>query len=69
MIQNINKKICLAGKNEIAVYGLNLLLEYVSKENLCVLCNATDDGFDTWQPSLLRAAIENNVEVKTRPCK
>jgi len=65
MIQNIKKKICLAGKNEIAVYGLHLLLEYVVKENLCVLCNATDDGFDTWQPSLLKAAIENDIEVKT----
>lgn len=59
------KKICLAGKNEIAVYGLNLLLEHVDKENLCVLGNATDDGFDTWQPSLLKAAIENEVVVTT----
>jgi methionyl-tRNA formyltransferase len=65
MIQNIKQKICLAGKNEIAVYGLSLLLELVDKENLCVLSNATDDGFDTWQPSLLKAAIENGIAVKT----
>jgi len=50
---------------DIAVHGLSLLLEYVDKENLCVLCNATDDGIDTWQPSLLKAAIENDIEVKT----
>lgn len=64
MIQNIEHKICLAGKNEIAVYGLSILLELVDNENLCVLCNATDDGFDTWQPSLLKAAIENGIEIK-----
>lgn len=65
MIQKIEHKICLAGKNEIAVYGLSILLELVDKENLCVICNATDDGFDTWQPSFLKAAIENGIEVKT----
>lgn len=63
-MKNITQKICLAGKNEIAVYGLNLLLEFVDKERLSVLCNATDNGFDTWQPSLLKAATENNIEVK-----
>ncbi|MDA8625796.1 formyltransferase family protein, partial [Alphaproteobacteria bacterium] len=65
MMQNIKQKICLAGKNEIAVYGLSLLLEHVDKDNLCVLCNATDDGFDTWQPSLLKAAIDSDIAVKT----
>lgn len=65
MIQNIKQKVCLAGKNEIAVYGLSLLLEYVNREDLCVICNATDDGIDTWQPSLLKAAIENEITVKT----
>lgn len=65
MIQSIENKICIAGKNEIAVYGLNIVLELVDKENLCVLCDAADDGFDTWQPSLLKAAIENGIEVKT----
>ncbi len=65
MKQNIKQKICLAGKNDIAVYGLSLLLEYVDKENLCVVCNSTDDGFDTWQSSLLKMAIENEIAVKT----
>lgn len=65
MIQSINQKVCLAGKNEIAVYGLSLLIKYMDKENICVVCNATDDGFDTWQPSLLKAAIKNNIAVKT----
>lgn len=58
MIQSIENKICIAGKNEIAVYGLSIALELVDKDNLCVLCNATDDVFDTWQPSFLKAAVE-----------
>lgn len=65
MIQSIKRKVCLAGKNEIAVYGLNLLTKCVDTEDICVVCNATDDGFDTWQPSLLKAAISNNITVKT----
>lgn len=59
----IKKKICLAGKNEIAVYGLNLLLKLVDKEHLCVVCNAADDGFNSWQPSLLKAAEESDVAI------
>lgn len=60
-----NKKIivCLAGKNEIGVYGLQLLIRYLGKENIRVICNSTDEGFDTWQPSLLKAAIESEVQV------
>jgi len=63
MSPTINKKICLAGKNEIAVYGLSLLLKHVDKKNLCVVCNATDDGFHSWQPSLLKSAQENDVAI------
>ena len=65
MIQSIKKKVCLTGKNEIAVYGLSLLIKYVDKENICIVCNANDDGFDTWQPSLLNAAIKNDITVNT----
>lgn len=59
----IDKKICIAGKNEIAVYGLELLLSHVDVENLCVVCNKTDDGFDSWQPSLYKRAREKGVRV------
>jgi methionyl-tRNA formyltransferase len=55
--------ICIGGKNEIAVYGLKLLLEKVEKVNLRVVCNQTDDGFDNWQPSLLKVAIDNDISV------
>ena len=60
-----NKKIivCLAGKNEIGVYGLQLLVKNFGNENIRVVCNSTDEGFDTWQPSLLKAAIQSKVKV------
>ena len=63
MINSIKNQICVAGKNEIAVYGLSLLLKYVDKESICVVCNVTDDGFDNWQPSLLKAAMENGIAI------
>ena len=63
MPTSFDASICVAGKNEIAVYGLNLLLKYVDGSKVKVLCNATDDGFDNWQPSLRKAAIENNISV------
>ncbi len=63
MMDSIEKQVCLAGKNEIAVYGLSLLLKHLNKENLFVICNETDDGFDSWQPSLLKAAKDNDVSL------
>jgi methionyl-tRNA formyltransferase len=65
MIRKINEVICLAGKNEIAVYGLHLLLRHVKKTDIRVICNATDDGLDTWQPSLRKLARENDIKVIT----
>lgn len=64
-MHRVKKKICLAGKNEIAVYGLSSLLKYVDKTDIYVVCNSTDHGFDTWQPSLLKAAIDNEINIKT----
>ncbi|MDC3312132.1 formyltransferase family protein [Alphaproteobacteria bacterium] len=55
--------VCLAGKNEIAVFGLKLLLKYVQKENIRVIYNSKDPGYDTWQPSLLKVAREHNLSI------
>ena len=63
MTCNAHEIICLAGKSSIAVYGLHLLLQEVDKNRLRVICNATDEGFDDWQPSLRKAAIENNISI------
>jgi methionyl-tRNA formyltransferase len=56
-------KICIAGKNEIAVYGLNLLLKIINHKDLLVVCNSSDEGYDTWQPSLKKVALSNNIKV------
>ena len=62
-----NLKICLAGKNEIAIYGLKLLLKKIDKDNIYILTNSTDFGYDTWQPSLLKFAKENRLNLIDGP--
>ena len=59
--KNSNSTICF--ENEIAVYGLNLLLQKVDREKIFILCNAADTGIDTWQPSLLKAAQNKNLRI------
>ena len=51
-------KICIAGKNSIAVDGLKYVLakESIPKENLLILPGPEDTGIDDWQPSLLKFA-------------
>ena len=57
---------CLAGKSELAVYGLDLCLKYLDKKQIRVLYNEKDDpepGIDTWQPSLLKAARKKDIKI------
>ena len=58
-------KICIAGKNEISVYGLKLAIDLVGKENVTVIPNSSDNGYSTWQPSLLRYANYYGVNVSS----
>ena len=59
-------KVCIAGKNNIAVEILLYLIELgIAKENICVIPNKTDGGKDNWQRSLLKKANELGIEVKT----
>jgi methionyl-tRNA formyltransferase len=44
--------IVIAGKNDIAVWGLRQLIALVGKDNLAVVPNQTDDGINRWQKSL-----------------
>jgi methionyl-tRNA formyltransferase len=44
--------IVIAGKNDIAVWGLRQLIALVGKDNLAVVLNRTDDGVNKWQKSL-----------------
>jgi len=57
--------ICIAGKNEIAVKATQVLLEKVKKDEICVLTNATDQGEDGWQPSLLFFAQEHQLRISS----
>lgn len=58
-------KICIAGKNNIAVEILLFLLKKgIEKKDILVICNKTDEGKDTWQRSLLKQAKELNIEIK-----
>lgn len=56
-------KICIAGKNEIAVAGLELALSRFAPGEIVVCPNRTDDGGPGWQPSLRRFAREHGVAV------
>lgn len=60
-------KICIAGKNEIAVHGLKLAIGLVGRESVAVCCNRTDDGRSGWQPSLRRHAREQGIQEWTLP--
>ncbi len=58
-------KICIAGKNNIAVNSLEYLINNtaVKAEDILVIPNSSDWGADTWQRSLKKAAGENNIRV------
>jgi len=59
-------KICIAGKNDIAVEILLYLLEYgIDKNKLCIIPNKTDDGKNNWQRSPLKKANELGINIKT----
>jgi len=57
-------KFCIAGKNEIAVKGLQYLLELGIPRNQILACvNKNDDGINGWQPSYLSFCNFHNIEV------
>lgn len=53
--------ICVAGKNNIAVDVLKYLFEHYGEENLCIICNKTETGENSFQRSLRKYAQENNI--------
>ena len=57
--------ICIAGKNDIAVHGTRFILDQglVSKDNLRICLNLTDDGHDTFQLSFKKFAKNNKLHV------
>lgn len=55
--------VCIAGKNRIAVEAAQFVLRQNRCCELLVLTNQTDDGVDSWQPSLKKWALRNDVRV------
>lgn len=57
--------LCIAGKNDIAVDAVDYVISegILSPSNICVAINGTDLGVDTWQKSLLKYAITNQIRV------
>lgn len=60
-------KICIAGKNNIAVKAVDYLINNLNfdKKNLFIITNQTDLGEDSWQRSLLKFAKTNNLSIVT----
>lgn len=58
-------KICIAGKNNIAVSILEYIIYELKypKEKIFVIPNKDDKGVDNWQRSLLKFSKENNIKV------
>tara|TARA_Y100000389_G_C17366752_1_gene466727 strand:- start:22 stop:843 length:822 start_codon:yes stop_codon:yes gene_type:complete len=58
-------KICIAGKNLIAIDAVKHIINYniVSNENILVLNNPEDKGVDAWQPSFLKFAQDNSLSI------
>jgi methionyl-tRNA formyltransferase len=57
--------ICIAGKNQIALDALAYLLETQPRETLCVVLNRTDNGVNSWQPSLKFYAEQQQIPIVT----
>ncbi|TLD81160.1 hypothetical protein LS70_008505 [Helicobacter sp. MIT 11-5569] len=58
-------KLCIAGKNSIAVNALKYALTLFANNEICVIPNHNDNGEDSWQPSLYKFANQSNVKIAT----
>jgi methionyl-tRNA formyltransferase len=55
--------IVIAGKNNIAVYALEVIFRQFGQDSVVVIPNKNDDGKDGWQRSLRKKAKELGVQV------
>lgn len=56
-------KICIAGKNNIAVDILDYALQHFNVTDVVALTNKTDIGQDGWQRSFRKAASDRNISI------
>ena len=59
----MEKKICIAGKNTIAIEVTKYIIEEFRDIDLFVIPNSTDKGIDTWQDSFLKYSLNNNLQI------
>lgn len=60
----MNRIICIAGKNRIAVDALNFLLDNgVLKSDILACVNKTDNGVHQWQPSFKLICEQNGIKI------
>ncbi len=58
----MDKKICIAGKNEIAIKALDFCAKNYSIKNLFFISNKSDEGIDSWQKSFKKFALSKNCK-------
>ena len=58
-----NKIICIAGKNQCSINFVKYISSQISKKNILILTNKSDNGKDNWQPSLKKFAKKNNYKI------
>lgn len=64
----VSSMVCIAGKNRIATGVLDYLIELgIEKERILVCVNDTDEGYNSWQPSLLSYCRLNGIKVVDLP--
>tara|TARA_Y100001935_G_C17275988_1_gene494699 strand:+ start:611 stop:1432 length:822 start_codon:yes stop_codon:yes gene_type:complete len=58
-------KICIAGKNSIAVNATKHILDsnIIDRSDILSINNSDDVGVDSWQPSFLKFSNEQNLKV------
>lgn len=57
--------IVIAGKNNIAVYALEVIVRQFGRHIVTVIPNKNDDGKDSWQRSLRKKAKELGVQISS----
>ncbi len=57
--------ICIAGKNNIAVDVLKYIYENYGKDNLCIVCNKTETGENSFQKSFRKYAQLVGIQEKS----
>lgn len=59
----MNIKVCLAGKNNIAINVLESLLQKIEIEKIYVIPNESDDKVDKWQRSFYKYSLEKKIKI------